>query len=98
MWSGILANRTPGRNNSYVNFVNKDRAPLLFIAGGADHIIPPVVNKANADHYRTSSALTAYKESPGRSHYILGEKGWETVADYALTWAEQTLASYPEQP
>lgn len=98
VWGGILANSTPGCNDSYVNFANKDRAPLLFIAGGADHIIPAGVNKANADHYRASSALTAYKEFPGRSHYTFGEKGWEAVADYALIWAEQTLADAPEQP
>ncbi len=26
---------------SYVNFANDDRAPLLFIAGGEDNIMPP---------------------------------------------------------
>jgi pimeloyl-ACP methyl ester carboxylesterase len=28
-----------------------------------------------------------FKEFPERSHYTLGEPGWEEVADYALTWA-----------
>ena len=31
--------------------------------------------------------LTAFHEFPGRSHYTVGEEGWEAVADYALQWA-----------
>ena len=27
------------------------------------------------------------KEFPGRTHYIVGQDGWEEVADYALSWA-----------
>lgn len=34
-----------------------------------------------------SKALTAYKEFPGRSHFLLGQPGWEAVADFALEWA-----------
>jgi pimeloyl-ACP methyl ester carboxylesterase len=88
VWGGILANLRPGHQEAWVNFNNDDRAPLLFIAGGEDHIMPPSVNRSNANHYRTSRALTDYKEFPGRSHFTLGQDGWEEVADYALTWAE----------
>jgi pimeloyl-ACP methyl ester carboxylesterase len=69
-----------------VNYKNDSRAPLLFIAGGADNIMPPSVNKSNAKHSR-SNTITEFKEFPGRSHYTCGEKGWEEVADYALEWA-----------
>ena len=34
-----------------------------------------------------SKAITAFKEFAGRSHYIVGEPGWEEVADFALDWA-----------
>src|SRR3954470_23823746 len=37
VWGGVLANVTPGHHDTYVNFENDDRAPLLFIAGGEDH-------------------------------------------------------------
>jgi pimeloyl-ACP methyl ester carboxylesterase len=70
-----------------VNYGNDARAPLLFIAGGADHLMPPSVNRSNAKHYAKSKAVTDYKEFPGRSHYTCGERGWEQVADYALEWA-----------
>ncbi len=28
-------------------------------------------------------------EVPGRAHDIVGQEGWEEVADFALDWAEQ---------
>jgi pimeloyl-ACP methyl ester carboxylesterase len=70
-----------------VDFKNSSRAPLLFIAGGDDHVAPASLNEANLKHYRKSDAITELKEFPGRSHYTLGQEGWEEVADYALDWA-----------
>jgi pimeloyl-ACP methyl ester carboxylesterase len=86
VWAGPLANFTLGHQDVYVNFRNENRAPLLFIAGGEDNLMPPAVNQSNAKHYRTNS-VTDYKEFPGRSHYTVGQDGWEEVADYALEWA-----------
>jgi alpha-beta hydrolase superfamily lysophospholipase len=93
IWGGVLANVTPGRQDTYVNFRNDDRAPLLFISGGEDHIMPASVNESNARHYSHSKAVTEYKEFPGRSHYTVGQPGWEEVADYALDWAVNHAAS-----
>ena len=70
-----------------VDFANDDRAPLLFIAGSEDHIMPPSVNRSNAKHYAKSKARTDFYEFPGRDHFTCGEPGWEEVADYALAWA-----------
>jgi pimeloyl-ACP methyl ester carboxylesterase len=86
LFQGAFANVTPNAATR-VEFANNDRAPLLLIAGGKDHIIPAGVNKLNARKYRTSSAVTDYVEFPGRSHYIVGQPGWEEVADHALIWA-----------
>jgi alpha-beta hydrolase superfamily lysophospholipase len=86
LFEGALANLRPGAATK-VDFANPNRAPLLFLAGGADRIIPPAVNRENARRYRRSSALTAYREFPGRSHFTVGQPGWEEVADYALSWA-----------
>jgi pimeloyl-ACP methyl ester carboxylesterase len=89
VWVGATANFTPGHQENYVNFRNEDRAPLLFIAGSEDNIMPPAVNESNAKHYRHARSPTAYKEFEGRSHYgVLGGESWEEVADYALEWAE----------
>ena len=32
-------------------------------------------------------------EYPDRSHYIVGEPGWEEVADHAIDWAERNIAT-----
>ena len=39
-----------------------------------------------------SDAITELKEFPGRSHYTLGQEGWEEVADFALAWALDPVA------
>lgn len=91
LFEGALANVNP-HSPLAVDFKKDDRAPLLFIAGGADHIVPPSANKANVKHYGKSKAITAYKEFPGRSHYTLGQDVWEAVADYAIEWAQSPHA------
>jgi pimeloyl-ACP methyl ester carboxylesterase len=87
VWAyGLIANFKPGHQETWVNYKNDSRAPLLFIAGGEDNIMPPSVNRSNAKHYK-SNTITDYFEFPGRSHWTCGEPGWEAVADYALEWA-----------
>ncbi len=63
------------------------------IAGGSDHTVPAVVDESMAKHYGKSKAITDYKEFPGRSHFTVGEDGWEEVADYALDWAVEHTAT-----
>ena len=92
---GVTANFTPGHQDTYVDFRNEDRAPLLFIAGSADNLMPPAVNESNAKHYRHTKSVTDYKVFPGRSHYTVGQDGWEEVADYALGWATEYAAAPP---
>jgi pimeloyl-ACP methyl ester carboxylesterase len=88
VWAyGLIANLKPGHQETWLDYDFGDRAPLLFIAGGADHIMPASVSRSNAKHYKNSSATTALHEFPGRSHFTCGEPGWEAVADYALDWA-----------
>ena len=86
LFQGALANFNP-RAATKVDFGNDGRAPLLVIVGGGDHVSPDAINRATAKHQSRSKAITAYKEFPDRSHYTLGQAGWEEVADYALDWA-----------
>jgi pimeloyl-ACP methyl ester carboxylesterase len=91
LFQGALANfnlHAPTR----VNFGNDDRAPLLLIAGGEDHVVPASVDRSTAKHYAQSSAITDYHEFPGRSHFTIGQDGWQEVADYALDWAVRRAA------
>jgi alpha-beta hydrolase superfamily lysophospholipase len=95
--AGAFCNLNPG-TALRVDFRKDDRAPLLFIAGGVDHIVPASANKSNVAKYRTSKAITALKEFPDRSHYTLGQDGWEEVADYALTWAAEHASTPVSAP
>ena len=92
LFQGALANFNP-RAATKVDFGNDGRAPLLIVAGGEDHVSPDAINRATAKHQSRLKAITAYKEFPGRSHYTLGQAGWQEVADYALDWALEASAA-----
>jgi len=87
LFQGGLANITHDAATTY-DFANDDRAPLLFISGGSDHILPSAVQRENYEkNAKHSAAITAHKVFDGRDHFTCGEPGWEAVADFALDWA-----------
>jgi pimeloyl-ACP methyl ester carboxylesterase len=90
IWDGALANFQP-HSEATVDFKRPGRAPLLFIAGGEDHIMPPAVNKSNYHLQLESESVTDYTEFAGRCHYTCGQEGWEPMADYALAWATHQI-------
>ena len=87
IFQAALSNLAPN-SPAGIDFRNKARAPLLFISGEMDVIMPAALNLKNFRKYASSAAVTEFKEFSGRSHYIIAEKGWEEVAQYALSWAE----------
>lgn len=96
VWDGALANFSP-RSPAKVDFKNSGRAPLLFIAGGEDHVNPPAVNMSNYKQQRKSGATTHYVEFADRPHFMLGLADWQSIADLALAWAvNQTTAGVRE--
>jgi pimeloyl-ACP methyl ester carboxylesterase len=97
LFEGALAELNP-RTALRVDFRNHRRAPLLLIGGEADHVIPSRANQVNARRYRKSQAVTEFRSFPGRSHYTLGQAGWEAVADYALDWATTQAATHASSP
>ncbi|MFF8096334.1 hypothetical protein [Streptomyces sp. NPDC016675] len=70
-----------------MNQRNADRAPLLFVAGENDHLMPPKIQRSNAKHHTAPGTVTDYVELPGRSHLMPARQGWEEVAAHALEWA-----------
>ena len=85
-WASALANIHPGKDDTYVNYKNPGRAPLLFISGSDDHLMPPSIQRSNAKHYKGAGTVTEVKEFTG-PHLLPSIEGWEEVADYALDWA-----------
>ena len=92
LFQAAFANFNPDAATT-VDFSNDTRAPLLLVSGGLDHVSPPSVIRTTRRLYRKCSAMTACKEFPQRTHYTLGQDGWEEVAEYAIRWAENPVAS-----
>ena len=87
LFQSAVANFLPkGRAATVVDYAKPDRAPLLLIAGGRDHITPPSVVYENFNRYRRSAAPTDFKLFEDRPHLTAALDGWTNVADYALTW------------
>jgi pimeloyl-ACP methyl ester carboxylesterase len=84
-WGSALANIHPGKDETWVNYANEERAPLLFISGSADHLMPPSIQRSNAKHWN-DEVITEVKMFEG-PHLLPAAPGWEQVADYALDWA-----------
>ena len=64
--------------HGWVDYGNDERAPLLFISGSSDHLMPPSIYK--------SDTVSAVEEFEG-PQLLPAWPGWEQVADYALDWA-----------
>ena len=63
--------------------------PILCFAGARDRINPPATVRRIAQRYR---GRCRYEELPGHSHWLLGEPGFEKIADRALGWLGSVLA------
>ncbi|NVO31836.1 alpha/beta hydrolase [Hymenobacter lapidiphilus] len=64
----------------------RPHAPLLFLAGGADRIMPAALNRANHRRYRHAASVTDYHELPGRCHAMLGQATWRADAGWVRDW------------
>ena len=93
-WGSALANIHPGPDDTHVNYKNDERAPLLFISGSEDHLMPPSIQRSNAKHY-TSNTVTEVTEFEG-PHLLPSQEGWQEVADHALDWASEHAVSWAE--
>lgn len=61
--------------------------PVLVIAGAQDKITPASVVRKVAVKYGAT-----YKEFPNHAHWVVGEPGWQDVAEYAADWLNKVLA------
>jgi pimeloyl-ACP methyl ester carboxylesterase len=93
LFESALANLTPGHQGTWVDYHNDERAPLLFVAGSEDNIMPPKVQWSNAAHYKSEKTLTEVVEFGGKPHLLPAAPGWEEIADYVLAWALRNARS-----
>ena len=64
--------------------------PTVVISGSEDRVIPSMLALRIAQKYK---AVSTYKEFPGHSHWLIKERGWEEVANYAKEWLGATLGT-----
>jgi pimeloyl-ACP methyl ester carboxylesterase len=64
----------------------KIKCPLLVISGKKDRITPAKVVKKVAEKYNAT-----YKEFKNHAHYVIGEPGWEEIAEYIYNWIDNYL-------
>ncbi|MBJ2121454.1 alpha/beta hydrolase [Arthrobacter sp. MSA 4-2] len=96
-FEGVLSLPKQKTGITKVDFRKPDRAPLLLISGGIDHVAPPAIQKAALKKYAQGPSVVERVEFPGRTHRIVSQEGWEEVADYALTWSLQHAAARDTQ-
>ena len=73
-WGSALANIHPGKDDTWVNYGNDERAPLLFISGSNDHLMPPSIQRSNAKHYKSARSPRS-RSSRGRTCCPPGRAG-----------------------
>ncbi|MDW3849509.1 alpha/beta hydrolase [Micromonospora sp. BRA006-A] len=93
LFEAAFANLDPN-SATEIDKKRSDRAPLLITAGGEDHVVPASLATSISNLYRSSTALTGYREFPGRSHFVGGKPGWEEEADFALEWAVEAANEF----
>lgn len=74
---------------------NRPHAPLLFLAGGADRLMPAALNYANYRRYRHAGSVRSYQLLPGRSHAMLGQPTWPEDTALVLHWLATVVESAP---
>jgi pimeloyl-ACP methyl ester carboxylesterase len=61
-------------------------APSLVVTGSRDVVHSPATGAAVAERIGGE-----FKAAPGMSHWLMGEPGWEAVAETVLTWIAETV-------
>ncbi|MHA3789152.1 alpha/beta fold hydrolase [Flavobacterium hauense] len=70
----------------------KPHGPLLFVAGKTDRTIPESLNYDNYRKYKHESSITDFIAFPDRNHFVIGQPGWQEIAQYIELWLESTTS------
>jgi pimeloyl-ACP methyl ester carboxylesterase len=73
------------KGGSKVDYSNVS-CPVLVVAGAEDRITPASVVRKVANKYK---AVSTFKEFENHAHWVVGEPGWEEIAEFAADWLKQ---------
>ena len=64
LWDSVLANISPGHQDTWVELQERRPRAAAVHRGAEDHLMPPSIQKSNAKHYK-SNTITEIKEFAG---------------------------------
>lgn len=67
---------------------SKITCPILIVAGTLDKITPASIARKIANKYKN---VSTYKEFTNHTHWIIGDPGWQEVAEYIFGWLNKVL-------
>lgn len=88
VFQAAAANLNPW-SEAAVDTGNPARGPLLIVAGGSDHTVPPAIAEATYRKQQHNSDVTELLEIPGRGHSLTIDRGWREVADRSLDFVRR---------
>jgi pimeloyl-ACP methyl ester carboxylesterase len=65
---------------------SKVTCPVLIIGASEDRITPISVVRQVAEKYH---GVATYKEFAGHAHWVVGEPGWEEIAEFVSEWLDR---------
>ncbi len=64
---------------------SKIKCPMLVISGSEDRITPASIVEKIAKKYEP---LSTYRSFDNHAHWVIGEPGWQEIADYISAWLD----------
>ncbi len=64
--------------------------PVLIVAGSDDKMTPTSVTRKIANKYKD---VATYKEFENHGHWVVGEPGWEVIAEDTSVWLDKVLST-----
>jgi non-heme chloroperoxidase len=72
-----------------VDTTNRERGPMLILAGEKDHTVPHAIADSSFKHERKNDGVTEIVELDGRGHSLTIDHGWREVCDTALEFVKR---------
>jgi pimeloyl-ACP methyl ester carboxylesterase len=88
LFQAAAANLNPW-TEAKVNHENRDRGPMLIVAGEKDHTVPPAIANASFKQEQKNEGVTEIEQIPNRGHALTIDSGWREVADKALAFVKR---------
>lgn len=93
IFEAATANINPWSEDRVDN--NPERGPMLIVSGEKDHTVPLAIAHAAFQIQKRNAGVTEYLEMPDRGHSLTIDRGWQEVADRALTFVQRFVPAPP---